>query len=527
MRYLLFLALLAGSAFSENLNSFPLWGSSWIVAQGRNSRIFPSALPLRPDKLALIDFRSNKSVTVRYANLNHRTYRCTAELVEDVRTQFELNSVELLFDEIVTGSVMNVAYQPFDDTVWTGDPEAVDHFNKYRSVGRIVDNTDILFGPGDANKLRNTPAYFRTKPVYYGVRSAGGLDGTIYTIESIDDNGERIFLENRDYVQSSQTGSMKDLAFTDLQSFSEETPFVNYRKGNTIYEHIPCEYSYKTENVGFWQIHLHPEMWYYPVDPFEGVPIIEDELKMDRTEALEKRKESLAAPDNLDLKYYRRPYLSDSASVIISFAFTNTPGTDMTQLSSLSLVDAAVEIDHYPERMYRIAGFGDPDRWGNYKSALYQLYSEDEVSERRNRRIDTRCPGWTILDKQNAELIFPTAMQEANRLVRDRTVDDGIFTYNDCPCSRIPTLRDLTAVQLQRLVFQTPPLCDRGEMMKAISVYRQMLPHLTKPSDQDLLKQKTAIVQRVIDERDRRASIAEVDWSSPNEECPNTWVDLF
>jgi hypothetical protein len=43
-----FLALLLSvSVFSQTLNNFPLWGSSWVVAQGNNKRIFSSILPLK------------------------------------------------------------------------------------------------------------------------------------------------------------------------------------------------------------------------------------------------------------------------------------------------------------------------------------------------------------------------------------------------------------------------------------------------------------------------------------------------
>ncbi len=62
--------VLVNQGFSQSLSSFPLWGSSWVVAQGNNKRIFPSALPLKPDKVVLFDFQSPKFVTIYYANLD-------------------------------------------------------------------------------------------------------------------------------------------------------------------------------------------------------------------------------------------------------------------------------------------------------------------------------------------------------------------------------------------------------------------------------------------------------------------------
>lgn len=528
MRYC-FLLLITFSISSQNLNTFPLWGSSWVIAQGQNKQIFPSVLPLKPCKLALIEFNSNKTIFMSYANLNHGSFRCTAELLDQIRSQFQINTIQLTYDSINSGKIINIAYQPFNDTVWTGDKDIINYLSKYQSIGRITENTDSIFGPADINRLKSNSSCFKSKPVYYGIRSAIESDYNIYNIISIDHDGNQIFLENKDYIekQSSHKSDIKDLAVTNLQSFSQETPFSNYRKGNKVFEYIPCKYEFRTANIGFWQIHIHPEIWYYPRDPFDGHPLIEDELKMNQNVALAKRNESINNPDNLDLKYYRNPFLSDSASVIISFAFVNTPNIDMKMLNSISLVDSAVDINHFPSRMYRVSGFQIASSWNNYKTALFQLYSEDDIDEDRNRMIDSRCGAWEIIDKQNADLIFPKNLQISNRLIRDRSIDDGIFTYNDCPCSRIPSLNNLTPVQLQRFLFLTPPLCNREEMLKAISTYNQMLNFLKKQSDQKLLKQKIAIVKKVIEERDQRASEAGESWSTSKEECPETWVNNF
>ncbi|MBN2436254.1 MAG: hypothetical protein JXK07_13395 [Spirochaetes bacterium] len=528
-RLLIVIVSLSWSITAQNLSSFPLWGSSWIVAQGNNKKIFPSALPLKPCKLAIIEFKSNRSIALAYANLNHRTYRCTAELVEDIKLQMKKNTVEVPFESILTGGIVNISYRLFDDTLWTGDPNILDYFTKYKYIGRLTVKTDSSFSTNNINKLKNNPVFFRSKPVYYGIRSSTFTEDIKYSIESVDDDGHTIFLENENYfaVNSSTKKDMNGMGTVNLQALKKETPFVNYKKGSAIYEYIPCEYDFKTSNVGYWQVHVHPEVWYYPRDPFDGHGLVFDELKMTDVTAQEKRTASLNAPDNLDLKYYRNPLLSDSASVIISFAFCNIPNTNMTRIESISLVDTTVQINHFPPRMYRVPDASLPTNWVNYSSALYQLYSKDAVDEKRNRNLDSRCPAWQVIDRKNANLIFPEALQEPGRLVRDRNIDDGLFNYNDCPCSRIPSLKNLTPVQLQRLVFLTPPLCDRSDMIKALKLYDQIAPYLKKKADQDLIVQKKATVLKVLQERDTRAAKAGVSWSQPNERCPGTWVDSF
>lgn len=209
---------------------------------------------------------------MHYANLDHKLFRCTAELISEIKLQFESNVVTLPYDSIVTGKKINIAYQPFNDTVWSGDIDAVNYFTTYHKIGRIIENTDSILGPADFNKLRNTPSFFREKPIYYGIRYASTKDAILYSIQSYDDDGSVIYLFNDSYIKEidkkTDNSGLKssDFVSTDLESFSKTSPFINYKKGNYVYECLPLEYEFKTANVGFWQIHLYPEVWYYKND---------------------------------------------------------------------------------------------------------------------------------------------------------------------------------------------------------------------------------------------------------------------
>jgi hypothetical protein len=523
----LFLSFLAGS-YSQDISKFPLWGSAWIIAQGINNQVYPSALPLVPGKVAILDFTAKDKTAIYWANLCHKPYRCTAELIADIKRQIELNHTFIDYADIGRGEVINIDYQPYDDTVWSGDDDAKNFLTAYQKIGRKTTNTDSLFDVGDINKLHSAPLFTREKPVYYGVRYSTPTDRLIYTIESSDEKGNAIYLENKNYLQrSDQDSPDKDVGKVDLQQFRSGNGFQNYCSGNTIFEQLPVKYSVKTSQIGFWQVHVHTEVWYFPRDPFDGTPLIKDALKMDYATAAARKKQSIDNPDNIDLKYYRNPYLSDSASTIISFAFINFTGINSLTLNSLSLCDTLVDINHFPPKMYRISNLQTAENFNNYKTALYQLYSKSEEEEKRAREIDLRCPGWEITDLKNADLIYPAARQQPGILVRDATIDNGIFSYNDCPCSGVPGFKNLTPVQLQKLAYLAPPLCDYSEMVKAVSLYKSLYQILTLPLDRKTLLGKINSLNAIINDRDRKSAQAGIDWHQHNGACAQTWVSQF
>lgn len=527
----LLISVAIATSFSQNLSNFPLWGSSWAVAQGDNKNIYASALPLVPEKIAIMDFSSRKGVTVSWANLCNRGYKSTADLLDDIRNQMQKSYKYIAYSDIGKGNLIDIVYNPFNDTVWSGDNEVSKKIGYYVSVGRKTATSDSLFGPADINKLHSTPLFLREKPIYYGVRRATTTDNAVYSLESTDDDGSVIYLENNQYLQQqAQTGGVRDadIGNANLSALSETSPFQSFRKGNYLYEYIPVSYVFRTANIGFWQVHVHPEMWYYPRDPFKGFPLLNDPIKMDFATACARKKQSIDNPKVIDYLYNRNPYFSDSASVVISFAFVNQPGTDMTRLNSIPLSDSSVDVNHHPDKMYRVTGIGIVNNWDVCKTAIYQLYSQDTGEEARCKDIDSRCGLWMQTDKQNGERIFPAALQKSGtRLVRDKTIDNGIFVYNDCPCQSISVLKNLTPVQLQRLLYLTPPLCDRTDMIKAISLYKTMTKYLTVKKDQELLLKRIGSLQAIVDDRDKKAAAAGIDWGQPNKNCPATWVKDF
>jgi len=76
---------------------FPLWGETWIIGQGENAWIFPSAARFRPQKVALVTFNKYRTdwtdasiaAEIRYANLQTANpMYSTAEALNEMMRQF-------------------------------------------------------------------------------------------------------------------------------------------------------------------------------------------------------------------------------------------------------------------------------------------------------------------------------------------------------------------------------------------------------------------------------------------------------
>jgi len=513
-------------------DNFPLWGSSWIIAQGDNQKVYPSVLPLRPKVIALVQFHEDKStITYSYANLNHRTYRGSYEVVDDIKNQFNTTKTTITNTTSQSEYKIAVSYQPYNDTLWSADPFLPALFKNYEQVGRIVNGRDSLFTYEEAVQHKNNPLWTPFKPVIYGKRIKTANDNNIYTEASLSKSGEAIYFN----VTSFEAYKGDDLLNLNMNDFSsEEELFKSYATKTHVFEWISDDPEFKTENKGYWQLHLFPEVWYYQRSPFDGQPLLNDEIKMTFDEAKRKKYESIDDWYNLELKYYRNPYLSDSASVIISSAFVND-GTSSFPLKTrdfiwLSAIKAKKDMDyeHFPAKMFRVSR-PNPFSFQSYKYALYKLYSESNEEENHHENIETNCPNVWVKDKINSELIFPLPIQTEQKLVRNTEINSGNFTYNGCPCNRISELNNLTLVQLRRLLYLSIPMCNITQLQKAYTIYSQLLSRFT--DDNDITRTIKRINQvRNIYENIRsnyEKSGVPLSYFIEKEDCPHAWTDNF
>jgi hypothetical protein len=288
------------------------------------------------------------------------------------------------------------------------------------------------------------------------------------------------------------------------------------------------DYVFKTENLGYWQVHIFPVIQYFPHDAGTGQPNLKAP-PMGRKEAFAKKVQSINDPNSVTLRDYRNPFLSDSASSIISLAFTDdgTLRNPMNKRSAIwlsgSVIGSKMEYEHYPARMFRVENNSE----SSVNEAIVQSYADDNAHAEEMRTLDSRCPGWRTIDRINSTYIFPTKDRVNGVFKQDDTYNTGIFSYNNCPCTYIKKYR-MTAAQLRKFIFKVVPTCSYESMQKALTFYNDMHQLLMAPEDQKLLDLRIKTVRQLIANRERIYSTdINRDWSLNEVSCPQSWVDLI
>jgi hypothetical protein len=520
---LLLAAWIRVEASDPALISFPLWGSSWVICQGDNDRVFPSVAPLRPKTIMHVTFQSSYtpenatiySVRIRWANCNHTDYACTADLLDNILYQFRRNDLTVSDTAINKDSVINIVYNTYNDTVWTLDKALADLPPKYDEFYRKIDGeVAVLSGSQGKYDLRNSPVYTQEKPVAWARRlRSDPEDRRKYSID-IEVELEEGITEIQSIANAAASSSLPVSEFTD------------YCNSRYCFEAVH-DYRFRTDNLGYWQVHIFPEIKYFPRDASSGTPNLKVP-PMGMKEAFEKKRQSINDPDNIDFKDYRSPFLSDSASSIISFSFTDD-GSSQNPMNrrraiwlSGSAIESKMQYEHFPAKMYRV----ESETEESLIKAILMCYTEDDENEEEMATLDNRCStGWRVIDKKNSKVIFPEKDRADGRFRQDNTVNTGIFTYNNCPCTYIVPY-GMTAAQLRKFVFKAVPSCSYESMRKALSFYKSLQLILKAPEDQDLLRGRIETVVHLMRVREDIYSTDNTrNWSDSEKNCPGTWVD--
>jgi hypothetical protein len=521
---LVFLLWAAGAfAIDAKLATFPLWNSSWIICQGENPRIFPSVAPMVPKSVALVTFHANQAsntylVSISWANCNNKDYACTADLVEDVVAQGARNTVVVSDSAINNDSIINIVYQTYNDSVWSLDKALANLPPKYDEFFRKTDKDPMEFDGADGRyQLMNNPSFTVEKPVAWGRRlRIDPADGQKYSMQ--------IQVPITDSTMETQYISNVTLSGSNVTS----PPFTDYCTDQYCFEGVN-DYEAKTENLGYWQIHIFPVIAYYPRSVENGAPIYVD-TPMTRKQALAMKQKSINNPDAIDYKTYRNPYLSDSASVIMSVAFTDDGSVQdpMNKRSYISLSGSAIgskmSYEHFPTRMYRVP---DNSSLQSCLETLLMSYTEDDEHSEEMRTLDSRCPGWADIDRKNSQYIFPLKDRQNGHNKKDESVNTGLFRYNNCPCSYVEPYH-LTPVQLRKYLYKAIPTCSYAAMVKAQSFYVKLRSILTAPSDQNVLTERLNTVNKIIAIRRSIYKSTRYKNLQANESlCPASWADTL
>jgi hypothetical protein len=269
--------------------------------------------------------------------------------------------------------------------------------------------------------------------------------------------------------------------------------WLDYCDRNFCHERIACT-DFKVIPSSIWQVHLFPEVKWFPRDFLTGEPLLYDTMAMDFQTAIHKRKQSLADMDNLNLKYYRNPYFSDSASTVISFCFIDQvlagekPLNERDYLSTVNMPEDTADtsapslpmyFDNIPNKIVKIKQESNA-----LDKAILRLYTDNPHEYYYSDTLFDRCPGWQITDKMIADLRYPKTLQkDGQSLKRDPKYVEDIHWYHGCPCMPISELNSFTAQQLRALIFNVPPFCSYEAMSNAMYILQKAFVYCNNPKD--------------------------------------------
>jgi hypothetical protein len=531
MKKYLVILLSASSTIAQSLADFPLWGTTWLIAKGQNHCIYPTfskaCIPTHVVSIVFPQYPQNQYIaskvgfSVSWANLNHKYYRCTAEVIDDIKKQFEANKSYLPFEKFIA-SVNNpdkdsaIAFKRriVNDTVWSCEKSLQRAERKgYTKFHVIFNGQEIVYHSGAIPT--DNPKWQRKYPLAWGDISTSMRMG-MYPI-----------------VDSSTMHKVKGYEVS-------EDGWLDYCDVNLCHERIICT-DYKLVPATIWQVHLIPDVRWFPRDFQSGEPLLIDKLRMDFKTALLKRQQSLANMDNVDLKYYRNPYFSDSASTVISFNFIDDtirgakPLSQRDYVSTVNMPEQTDDtlapslpmyFDNIPNKIVRVK-----QEYYGLEKAILRLYTDTQDDVKYSDSLFDRCVGWQITDKMLADYRYPPRLQKTGTKPRkDSTYVEDIHWYHGCPCLPISHLADFTKQQLRMFIYNVPPFCSYEAMSNAMYILQQAFVYC------DNYKDRAQIVRHILnlhgsllkkEEFFSKNNLTAQQRSNFDSRCNESWENLF
>jgi hypothetical protein len=363
---------------------------------------------------------------------------------------------------------------------------------------------------------RNLPPnfYVKEQPVIYGISSISKSEAS----KKFDIQSGNMFTNTNDESFAVDKGNNTAVAF---------------------FEHKISDSYELHQDGGFFQIHLYPEQAYYPRNINDGKPILEQNkvptgfpFKMDFATAQKYRVDALDTSriENLNYRIYRNPYYSDSASTVVSFAFMDDgSNTDIFYGSSdlYKDVNPEVNFNYFPQRAIRINSLREED----VKTALLRCFATSSKADSLCRTAYYRCPGWEQIDSRNGQYVFNT--NPNGSYTRNHAVSLNIWQYNNCPCTKVQEMGNLTVSQFKNFPYLTLPTCSMNEMQRA-SKYLGIMQKYLVGEDLRLAISKQSMVHQI--EANRTQYLLDVKNKNPTADiqtllqeqeslCGQSWLD--
>jgi hypothetical protein len=563
--------------FAKGLEEFPLWGQTWIIGEGENSWIYPSAARFRPQKVALVTFNTD-TIDIRYANLETcPPMYSTAEAINEMMKQFdkEEKEIKVSFDEINTEySSLQIEYYPYNDTTWSlhSYAERLSNITGYTYTKYILRfGTKEVECDGEVfsdDENSEDDKWTTTKPLLTTYREARAED-----VENFDTSVVAVSMDcdtsGKNCTEIYVPKGVDAMNIDEYASQLIKRPFQVME----IIEYHPCDVSigeYETKNIGFWRLHVAPEVWFTRRNRDGSILSLIDSVEMWRNgsvykkgneiyaksegehvlglpyrEAMNKRKamveKSGSGVSNSaelgEVTIWINPVLSSVASTIVSVSFRGDVENfgdkiflDSQDPDMRDSVNNKLYFAHNPPRMYRVDN-------NKIEQAAIKLHAQNNLEEEEAKNL-LDCPNWKYTDSITSTYIFPEYDSIGNRIIsrkKSKKIDESVYMYDGCPCDTIRGI-GATPMELRRYIYK-PMLTHSLDIAKDVNrVFRALSQYLTAgdywignkkmPGDKTMLENKITQSQIVVDELEK--AYKKIYGNSPYpvlEKRPKTWLD--
>jgi hypothetical protein len=512
---------------------FPLVGQTWVFVNGptEDTHIVESIAAFAASTVIVAHFNGNGTADLRYANLQGRFFRSTREALAAVEQ-------DLRFHVLRQSRLFEASRRPFPDTLFSCDAELARLSTMLRYNGFYINGERV-----NPRRPASEEQWFHDPPECHATRPST--------------------LQDREEMALCQSGwcvsPIEDPARPSNEACKEDFSECRYAVEESAHK-------VKSSTRYFWNLHLFPRIVFHPKQHITGRIIKEESLSEE--EALALRKRAIDHPQDEDLKPYLNPVLDDSLSVYFSGQFLGPAGhADGVWSLSLDIPtegEGATGYSHDPPAAYRIASFDD---WRGLRKALLLPFAESDEEREFLANLDTRCPGWMLMDRWIGERAFsikeglavtlpdvlpPETVDPTWRRMRQERVqvDGGVqvrtivtenrvldgqralvrnldFPYGDyfwkgCPDWGEGTPR-MTKAQVLRFLAQPVSTCNLASLAQAPDLYRRLAMRF---------RQVNEVEERAL--ANRRAQEAEFQYHRTKDKerpegmrCPESPIDRF
>jgi len=513
-------------------------------------------------------------------------------MFENLKESAEGGKILVPFGEIKSNndySPLHIEYYPYNDTLWTfhyyakdlvgykrvviqygsretenlnfSDSVVFDNMSNRTVVGQytIADSIKVSIWTQEKPKLTT---YKEIKIQGNDLIFAQYDTATSPTIMKYDNNSDddvyaQIFIPKNVDVTTAQ--DVEKLLIRKVRL--DENGKIGYPLGYELIEQHSLDTAKKkvgekqvftTKNIGFWRLHITPEVWFFCRDRngdtisimnegfrfWSNFPDTADSLKKYRKQfnSAVKEREKQAnqintgginnSDDLMKANEWLSPVLSELSSTIISVSFM---GGEYETATKIILESQDKELTggsdlfftHNPPRMYKIG-----NELNAIEKAAIKLHARDSLEEKEAEYLYDYCYDWKTIDNITTGYIFP---EDSFPRKRNFDIDDAIFMYAGCPCD-YDTITGMTPMQLRSYIYKPVPTHTLSLAEKALAVFNKLkIKILTAAEDQDILFRKIFNAKRIVDALN--GTYEKIYGKDKNKfptdckNCPKTWLD--